>query len=251
MESLRRIHLLATDEQGECLIFFAPGSGEDWLLLVQVIADGYVPRFARWSAARGDLAEHLPADGRFIRRQFGAAAIPLTQKVEVYVKPGMTTQVELGGSGRRVVGKARADVPGSRVYFQGELVGLAQSSAGPGPRQTEPVSSEVPVQGQGQRDLRQYVLVFDSDGAFRVDDVLPGPYELEISAWDQRQEDSPFALAGLCPCGPFASPSLLCWVILFIHAATSTPLADRVLLMAYPSAEAQKALAHSVRFSSF
>ena len=47
---------------------------------------------------------------------------------------------------------------------------------------------------QGQRDLRQYVLVFDSDGTFRIDDVLPGSYELEISAWDQRQEDSPFAL---------------------------------------------------------
>ena len=42
-------------------------------------------------------------------------------------------------------------------------------------------------------------------------------------------------LAGLCPCGRFASPSLLCFVILSIHAATSTPSADRVRLMAHPS----------------
>jgi len=36
------------------------------------------------------------------------------------------------------------------------------------------------------------------------------------------------ALVGLCPCGPFASPSLFCSVILCLHAATSTPLPDRV-----------------------
>ena len=156
------------------------------------IFEGLPP--GRWELSHQPKLTAPPADGRFIRRQFGAAAIPLTQKVEVYVKPGLTTQVELGGAGRRVVGSARANVPGSRVYFQGELVGLAQSSAGPGSRQAEPISSEVPVQGQGQRDLRQYVLVFDSDGTFRIDDVLPGSYELEISAWDQRQEDSPFAL---------------------------------------------------------
>jgi len=35
--------------------------------------------------------------------------------------------------------------------------------------------------------------------------------------------------------GRFASPSLLCFVILSIHAATSTPSADPVRLMAYPS----------------
>lgn len=43
------------------------------------------------------------------------------------------------------------------------------------------------------------------------------------------------ALAGLCPCGPFVSPSLLFFAILFMHAATSIPLADRVHLMVHPS----------------
>jgi hypothetical protein len=42
-------------------------------------------------------------------------------------------------------------------------------------------------------------------------------------------------LAGLCPHGPLVSPSRLCFVTLFMHAATSTPSADRVLLMAHPS----------------
>jgi hypothetical protein len=50
-------------------------------------------------------------------------------------------------------------------------------------------------------------------------------------AWALR-----LALGGLCPHGPFASPSLLFFAILFMHAATSIPLADRVLLMAHPSA---------------
>ena len=50
-------------------------------------------------------------------------------------------------------------------------------------------------------------------------------------AWALR-----LALGGLCPHGSFASPSLLFFAILFMHAATSIPLADRVLLMAHPSA---------------
>ena len=42
-------------------------------------------------------------------------------------------------------------------------------------------------------------------------------------------------LAGLCPCGRSASPSLLCFVTLCAHATTSTPLAARLPLMVYPS----------------
>ena len=60
-------------------------------------------------------------------------------------------------------------------------------------------------------------------GLMRRSDELP-------PAWAFR-----LTLDGLCPYGPFASPSLLYLVILSIHAATSTPLADRVRLMAHPS----------------
>ena len=42
-------------------------------------------------------------------------------------------------------------------------------------------------------------------------------------------------LAGLCPRGRSASPSLLCFVTLCAHATTSTPLAARFPLMVYPS----------------
>jgi hypothetical protein len=46
---------------------------------------------------------------------------------------------------------------------------------------------------------------------------------------------APNGLHELALGGLFASPSLLCSGILFIPATTSTPLADRVLLMAHPS----------------
>jgi hypothetical protein len=42
-------------------------------------------------------------------------------------------------------------------------------------------------------------------------------------------------LVGLCPCGPSASPSLLCLVTPSEHAATSTPPAVRLLVMVHPS----------------
>ena len=126
--------------------------------------------------------------------QLRAVAIPLSQKMEVSVKPGVTTQVALGGAGRKVVGKAKANVPDRRIYFRGELLGLTQSSAGRHSRQAEPIPSEAAVPPEGPRDLRQYFLVFDSDGTFCIDDVLPGSYELKILAWDQRPDDSPLAL---------------------------------------------------------
>jgi hypothetical protein len=42
-------------------------------------------------------------------------------------------------------------------------------------------------------------------------------------------------LVGLCPCGPSASPSLLCLVTPSEHAATSTPPAVRLRVMVHPS----------------
>jgi hypothetical protein len=58
---------------------------------------------------------------------------------------------------------------------------------------------------------------------------------------------APLALVGLCPCGPFASPSLLCFVILSLHAATSTPVATQVRLMDHPSGMAACTIPIAVR----
>jgi len=55
------------------------------------------------------------------------------------------------------------------------------------------------------------------------------------------------ARAGLCPRGLFASPSLLFFVIVFMHASTSIPLADRVPLMVHPSVIRAFAAPNSVR----
>jgi hypothetical protein len=43
-------------------------------------------------------------------------------------------------------------------------------------------------------------------------------------------------LSGLCPFGRFASPSLLCFDLLYQHATTSTPSADQVPVMVHPLA---------------
>ena len=54
-------------------------------------------------------------------------------------------------------------------------------------------------------------------------------------------------LAGLCPCGPSASPSLLCLVTPSGHAATSTPPAARLLVMVHPSGIRALTTPHLVR----
>jgi hypothetical protein len=120
--------------------------------------------------------------GQFDVSQSHAGLIPLTQKMEVSVKPGVTTQVALGGVGRKVVGQAKATVPASQVYFQGELLDPTISPFGPRSRPAEPIPSAAAVPREGPRDLRQYVLLFDSDGSFCIEDVLPGSYELRIHA---------------------------------------------------------------------
>ncbi|HEX4644848.1 MAG TPA: hypothetical protein VH598_04505, partial [Verrucomicrobiae bacterium] len=48
---------------------------------------------------------------------------------------------------------------------------------------------------EAQRNARLYVLVFDSDGNFRVDDVLPGIYELNIQVTDPNSPDTRPSLA--------------------------------------------------------
>ena len=156
------------------------------------IFEGLPP--GRWELSHQPKLTAPRPPGRVDVRQSHAGLIPLTQKTEVSVKPGVTTQVALGGAGRKVVGQAKAGVPASQVFFQGELLDPALSPFGPRSRLAEPIPSEAAAPREGPRDLRQYVLLFDSDGSFRIEDVLPGSYELRLRAWERPPAGSAFAL---------------------------------------------------------
>jgi RNA polymerase sigma factor (sigma-70 family) len=53
-------NFVQTDILGECLIPFGFTNEEDWNLLIEIIKDGYIPRFVSWNELRGDLIEDIP-----------------------------------------------------------------------------------------------------------------------------------------------------------------------------------------------
>jgi hypothetical protein len=145
---------------------------------------------------------------RFKERQYGET--PLSHGLPLTVEPGKTLDVVLGGSGRKVVGRVKviggdqSDVDWRRDVHKLTLVLPADGLPQP------PDASKLPPEdrqkawerfNQSQRAFwktdagrlreraeRTYVLVFETNGQFRVDHVPPGKYMLSIIANDPDEE---------------------------------------------------------------
>jgi hypothetical protein len=133
--------------------------------------------------------------------------------VPVIVKPGATTEVTVGGGGRPVIGRIallggdQEDVDWHRDVhtLQSQMV-MPQTIAPP--VITGNMSNEArqaayreynerqaafwrTEQGREmQRRQRSYVLLFDTNGNYRVDNVLPGTYTLYVSPTDPTGGDN-------------------------------------------------------------
>jgi hypothetical protein len=128
----------------------------------------------------------------------------------VAVKPGATVDATLGGTGRRVTGRVNltggthSDVDWKRDVHRLALV-LPPMPGQPGsvrrapPQDNEPlmllgnfISPAQPVNVEAlrerQRAERMYVLLFDTNGNFRVDNVPPGKYQLMLNVTDPEEE---------------------------------------------------------------
>ena len=92
--------LTATDNNGEALISFNPNPAESWNLLIEIIKDGYVPRFVSWNAARGDLIEDIPAayTNRLARGQM-IGGLVMSENGDAVPD----VKITLGGPGPRLV----------------------------------------------------------------------------------------------------------------------------------------------------
>lgn len=113
-------------------------------------------RFAidRVIPGRGEMARNLDTTYRGV----------WCNRMPVEVKPGQTIQVRLGGTGRAVVGRVVVDgTPAEPVEW----------------RTNDPAVLETP-RGERRKDWRIFASAFDADGRFRIEDVAPGTYELEI-----------------------------------------------------------------------
>jgi peroxiredoxin len=151
----------------------------------------------------------LYVEYRFKERQYGET--PLSHGLPLAVEPGATLDVTLGGAGRKVVGRVKViggdvtDVDWRRDVHRLTLIlppepSLQQPDMS---KATTPDAQQRAWQefNQRQREFwrtdagrarelseRNYVLVFDTNGGFRVENVPPGKYMLSITANDPEEE---------------------------------------------------------------
>jgi hypothetical protein len=101
-------NVLVTDSQGECVVSFDLDAEELWKLRVEILKDGYVPRFVSWAAERGDALEEIPSQ--------------------------YTTKLERGGVvGGSVISEAGELVPDVRIVVGGP--GPATGTGAPAERE--------------------------------------------------------------------------------------------------------------------
>lgn len=139
---------------------------------------------------------------RFISLHEGMPGpISVSQGQPVTVRPGETAQVTLGGKGRPVIGRFVLSHPLTNYDWRANLVALVEDK----PELVPPQMAQFPspsayVRASGVYDgsIPKYYLDFQSDGAFRVDDVLPGQYMLALRV-TAPPADPPSAYAPTLP----------------------------------------------------
>lgn len=181
-----------------------PGSGIDLGIRTTPDAQGHF------------VFDHVPPGGRrvFLEYKFNDyrnGPVPLSHGTFVSVEPGKTATVTLGGGGRRVVGKVRVlgGDPESVDWLADVHQLTAQPAPPPGypsfPALQNPTPDEManaqrrfeqkvqaffstPAGKQFREAQRTYCLVFDTNGTFYIDNVLPGKYQLRIAP-NEHQAD--------------------------------------------------------------
>lgn len=163
-------------------------------------------RFAYDRVPAGDWRVHV--EYRFKERNYGET--PLSHGQLVTVRSGQTTEVTLGGSGRRVLGQVKVlggeqgEVDWKRDVHKLTLVPDATPETQPDLSQLKTPAEQQAAYaaftqriqafwqsaaGQAARQAeRHYVLLFDTNGSFRVEHVPPGKYQLTVIANDPQEE---------------------------------------------------------------
>ena len=100
----------------------------------------------------------------------------------VTVKPGVVTQVSLGGDGQTVTGKVH--ITGREVNFQNVDASLHTRIPDDFKKVRTPEEqiawSQTPEAKLARKNYRGYSVIMEENGSFRAEEVLPGKYELDI-----------------------------------------------------------------------
>jgi uncharacterized GH25 family protein len=115
----------------------------------------------------------------------------------VTVKPGQTTEIKVGGSGCRIVGRLAASDPTQKVDWQSGRFNLhTEFPRPPGPfksRQEAEEWNNSPAVRTARELYRNYPVAVGSDGSFRADNVPAGKITLDLT-FTQPEEGRPMGM---------------------------------------------------------
>jgi peroxiredoxin/uncharacterized GH25 family protein len=176
-----------------------PGAGETMHLGVESPdqAPGAAPRPWFDSSATADAQgryafERVPPGKVFVARQIKLSerSTGYSHTVTAEVKPGATAHLDVGGTGRPVVGRVTAP-GGEKVDWAYGFNGLRAAmpdlkvprDATPQQRAERVKAWEASPEGKAyaERSRTNYTVKVEPDGSFRVDDVPAGTYDLSIT----------------------------------------------------------------------
>jgi hypothetical protein len=106
----------------------------------------------------------------------------------VTVKPGEVTHARFGGDGTLVVGQLALSDPSRTIDWRNSGHHTLNSFPKPPPFKTPEeyrAWAKLPETLEAQKKARSYVVQVDDHGAFRVEDVLPGKYDLQFYLVDR------------------------------------------------------------------
>jgi hypothetical protein len=147
------------------------------------------------------------------RPKIRSSTIPASHGLPIVVRAGETSYVQVGGTGRMVIGRVVTDGIVEPIDWLREVHTLSLKVATPVEAawpSKEEFSSDADfdravetyfertrgfwLSDAGKaldRARRHYVLIFGEDGSFRINDVPPGIYQLSISPTKRRNANSP------------------------------------------------------------
>jgi hypothetical protein len=154
-----------------------------------------------WSLVSHSSSARTDANGKFVFAKVAPGDLWLTQFVEVrprdrresghqfvHLEPGETVTVQLGGKGQPIVGKVECD-SSAKLLFIGSM--WAHAPAMRHPRNWNKMDAEErrvyerqwrssPESLGFKEGVRNYGFAVRPDGTFRLDDVLPGKYRMQV-----------------------------------------------------------------------
>jgi RNA polymerase sigma factor (sigma-70 family) len=136
----------------------------------------------------GVIPGELEVDHMLSFRDGKGGPSPLSQRTLINVAPGKTTQVMVGGKGRRVIGSVTANSANIHIDWRRDVQSLKSKLPGEAAELTDEYWRS-PAGREAERAEHVYVPVFETNGTFTINDVLPGDYMLNISISDQSESD--------------------------------------------------------------